>query len=243
MLIGGIHEGESLHSFLEACPSTNFYGFEIQPSPYAASKKKFEMYKNVQVLNLGFGEVEESGLTIGGPVGLEVAGIFSTQGSHWEYWGDQSETATVKPLSRWCDQNGIEKTAYVLIDVEGFEPKVLRGMELHRNSNQRRFSVFQYEMGGTWAERDPRHGNDWSPREAAQFLNDVGYDLFMIGKYNWMFVVPEFFQESISWWGSWPPDSNEGMGRTINGNILALHRKYSPDAVRDIVYSSANKAW
>ena len=57
----------------------------------------------------------------------------------------------------------------VVIDVEGFEPKVLRGMHLEDEKNQRRFPHIQYELGGTWAKLDPRHGGttEWSQHDAA----------------------------------------------------------------------------
>jgi len=210
-----VNEGQSIEHFLQSCPSANIHGFEIQPSAFRTASQKLERYKNVELHNFGFGEVEESGLHISGPVGLEVGGIFSVEGSHWKEWGEQADTASVKPLSLWCDLVGIERVSYLVIDVEGYEPKVLRGMELHRDRNRKRFSIFQYELGGTWAQGDPRHGNDWSQKESAIYLRDLGYDLFLIGENSWMYIEPEIFDEYTSFWesSSWPIDTNHGMGR------------------------------
>ena len=37
----------------------------------------------------------------------------------------QAETASVVSMATWCDERGVERVSYVVIDVEGFEPKVL----------------------------------------------------------------------------------------------------------------------
>ena len=67
----------------------------------------------------------------------------------------------VVALSDWADSMQMfDPFLYLVVDVEGFEPKVLRGMKLHLPRNQRRFPLFQFELGCNWAKYDIRHGND-----------------------------------------------------------------------------------
>ena len=63
--------------------------------------------------------------------------------------------------------------------VEGHEPKVLRGMHLERGY-AKRFPLFQYELGGTWGHHDPRHNNDWTQGRAAGYLQNAGYELYLV---------------------------------------------------------------
>lgn len=49
---------------------------------------------------------------------------------------------------------------YTIIDTEGHEPKVVQGMNLDQVESQKQFSLFQYELGGTWAQNDSRHGGE-----------------------------------------------------------------------------------
>jgi hypothetical protein len=138
-------------------------------------------------------------------------------------------------MAQWCDEHAVEITNYVLVDVEGYEPKVIRGMALENEKNQRRFSAFQYELGGTWAKRDPRHGatTEWSQKIMAQYLTDLGYHLFLIGSNNWLKVSPAFFDE-----GGHMED--EGFGKFIQGNLLCLHKTFSAKKVKEMVFASAN---
>jgi len=188
---------------------------------------------NVQLYNLGFSEKSASGIPIGGKG--EVAGLFTTKGTKFAKWGDSGESASVVALHEWCAEKGIERTEYVIIDVEGHEPKVLRGMRLDHDSNQRRFPVLQFELGGTWGPRDPRHGgeDEWTQQVAAQHLADHGYMLFLIGKSYWFPVTPEFFAPG-------PHSHSEGSGPFIQGNLLCVHHKYSRPALREVVVANGN---
>ena len=108
-------------------------------------------------------------------------------------------------------------------------------MRLFQAKNQRRFSAFQFELGGTWAERDPRHGQDWSQWQTAQYLTDCGYHLFMIGRHDWLRVVPEFFlHASIS--------KDEGFGAFVHGNLVCLHSRFGLTSLKNMVHASANLA-
>jgi FkbM family methyltransferase len=229
-LIGGVNEGGATLKLLEGCPNMKVIGFEIQAPEMEVAKLKLTPYPTVKLYNIGWGEREESNLPISG-TGV-IAGIYETTGTGRASFEKQEARATVIPMAKWCDDNGVEMTNYVLIDVEGYEPKVIRGMDLSKEKNQKRFSLFQFELGGTWARNDPRHANDWSQRIMGQYLADFGYDLFLIGDVNWMKIQPSFFDE-----GNHMLD--EGYGKFIQGNLLCLHQKFATDTVKEMVFASA----
>ena len=71
-----------------------------------------------------------------------------------------------------------EEVNYVLIDVEGKEPNVIRGMGLE--TNRQMFPLFQYELGGTWS--DSRHDpGQWGQYGVAMYLKALGYALYLMG--------------------------------------------------------------
>ena len=76
-------------------------------------------------------------------------------------------------------RQGIQsQVSYVLIDVEGQEPNVIRGMRLE--TNRQIFPLFQYELGGTWA--DSRHdAKQWGQYGIAMYLKALGYTLYLMG--------------------------------------------------------------
>ena len=230
-LIGGVNRGHATLVLLHECPNLKIIGFEIQTDEFAIAKEKLKPYPNVELFNLGWGEAEKSGLVISGARG--IAGIYETAGTGRAKFKKQEATASVKSMADWCDEKGVQTTNYLLIDVEGYEPKVIRGMHLNEEKNQRRFSVFQYELGGTWARNDPRHDKDWSQKIMAEYVVSFGYDLFLIGSQNWMKVQPAFFEEGSHM-------VNEGYGKFIQGNLLCVHKKFSAKSVQDLVFASAN---
>eukprot|EP01083_Nonionella_stella_P182753 658407_1 len=62
--------------------------------------------------------------------------------------------------------HGHQIVDYVVIDVEGWEEHVLRGMTLEQNYKQ--FPMFQVELGGTWV--DKRHSGNWTQADLTEYL-------------------------------------------------------------------------
>merc|ERR1719210_1691102 len=96
---------------------------------------------------------------------------------------------------------------FVLIDVEGHEPNVIKGMNLDLEENRRTFPVFQFELGGTWAD-SRRDKDQWDQYATAKHLRSWGYQLFLLGARQeqpvlWQ-VAPELFRDSRA--------NNEGYG-------------------------------
>jgi len=216
----------------------------MQVSLIAALRLRFEAHcwrytYNLTLHDVGWGEEARSELLISGIEGSATASLFDSRGTSYagdSNWGLQNFKASTVAMAEFCREHHIAATAYVVIDVEGYEPKVIRGMHLDEISNQKRFPHFQYELGGSWAARDPRHGgtSEWSQHDACLHLQECGYMMFMIGKQVWMEVGPEFFKEG-------PHMLDEGHGLFVQGNLLCLHSHFShPSLLRAAQLSSRN---
>ena len=143
VLVGGTNQGQSSLNILKLCPQVAFYGFEIQPSEYQVAKTKLAGYTGATLINKGWSEQKADAVPIGGPAG-ESAGLYDPQGQR-EWYVQQGVTASTVRLDEWTKENGIAQTAFVLIDTEGHEPKVIRSMGLEKDENRQKFPLFQFE--------------------------------------------------------------------------------------------------
>lgn len=232
VLVGGTNDGQSSQILLQWCPNVTFFGFEIQKEHFATASQKLavkEKYPSAVVLNLGWSDTDQTDVPIGGSG--ETGGLFDPEGQRG--WTMQSDTVNTVSLDSWTNVNSIDTVLYVLIDTEGHEPKVIRGMRLGQDGNARKFSMFQYEMGGTWAAEDHRHGNDpWSAYDMAVHLIENGFQLFLIGSINWLLLDAQFFNETGPAGEKNPVMHDEGFGPfVLASNILAMHPQYAPAAV------------
>jgi len=136
-------------------------------------------------------------------------------------------------VESWADvmrQRSIREVTYALVDVEGHEEHVLRGMRLEQHVSA--FPMFQIELGGTWS--DFRHAGVWSEADAASYLEALGYRLYLIGAihrkghfhphHTYMYspallpVRPSHFTvvKCLKW-------LNQKPGSGLQGNLLAVH--------------------
>jgi FkbM family methyltransferase len=225
VLVGGTNDGQSSMKVLTMCPSVTLIGFEIQKDHFRTATSNLEKYAHASVVNAGWDEVQAENKPIGGKG--TTGGLFDPKGQR--KWKQHGETATTVVMADWARENGVDQTLFVIIDTEGYEPKVIRGMKLHEKENQKRFPTFQYELGGTWAENDNRHGHDqWDQQATAQHLIDQGYLLFLIGRDHWLALNAEFLSLTTD---SNPATDNEGYGRFVQGNMLAMHPEFTPTAL------------
>jgi FkbM family methyltransferase len=223
VLVGGTNDGQSSLNILNQCPSLSLYGFEIQKENFQTAKNRFESgnFAYATAINLGWDEHAAEGVVIGGSG--QTGGLFDPKGQHgWQV--QQSNTAITVRMDEWTSAHAIDQVLYVIIDTEGHEPKVIRGMALDKVTNQKRFPLFQYELGGTWAERDARHGNDkWNQYLTAEHLLKCGYNLFLIGEKEWLSIDASFFNEADN-----PALQNESFGPFVQGNVMAMHSQFTP---------------
>jgi FkbM family methyltransferase len=224
VIVGGTNEGQLSEKILKTFPSLLFFGFEIMPRAYEVAKERLRSFERAEVINAGFSEYKLSQVPIGGQG--EGAGLFDPEGQRG--WSLSSEQASTVRLADWTRERGITKVKYLIIDTEGHEPKVIRGMDLHEMKNREKFYLFQFELGGTWADGDKRHGSDpWSQYETAIHLEKYGYDLLLIGRKKWLYVRADFFLAIDN-----PATLDEGFGPFVQGNLLAMHRS-TPRELRE----------
>ena len=251
VLIGGVNEGQLASHLLQECAVTA-HGVEIQHELVKIARERLlQCCPSATVHHLGWSNRPQERVrvaAIGGYGGLYSAEQLAAavrpdgrphilsrhasdalqQEAEWEQVGRGSFTNTVA-LSEWVEEElGLDSILYVAIDAEGHEARIIEGMGLEDERNRRRFAAFQFEVGGTWAERDPRRAApSWSLEDTANFLHHFQYDLYLIGENVYMRVHPQFFVEGAI--------HDEGFGRFVRGNVLALHREFVHPAIRDHV--------
>ena len=227
ILLGGMNEGQLSERILGSMPNISFYGFEIQEKYYNNAIERLSPFPHVHAVNMGLGDVRKSNIPIGGPEGPH-AGLYNPKGQWgWTVQRGGRGVDTI-PLADFAIQHGITNATYVVIDTEGYEPKVIRGMRLSSTTHQRRFPLFQFELGGTWAARDARHNNDvWTQKDVVQALDDWGYETFLIGEDDWLQVDARFFEQVNN-----PGMDDDGFGKFIQGNLLVMHRNYTDPGLR-----------
>lgn len=121
-------------------------------------------------------------------------------------------------------------TSFVKIDVEGFEPEVIRGMDLETNSDI--FPVFSFETGGAWRDDRSVSAKNFTLKSFVTMLDRFGYDCFFIG---YPYLLP---LTGINW-----DDSFDGFLRAPN--VLSVLRNSKPWKnlfmfIRHISFDSCN---
>ena len=251
VLIGGVNEGQLASNLLQECAVTA-HGVEIQHELVRIARERLlQCCPSATVHHLGWSNRPQERVrvaAIGGYGGLYSAEQLAAavrpdgrphilsrhasdalqQEAEWEREGRGSFTNTVA-LGEWVEEElGLDSILYLAIDAEGHEARIIEGMGLEDERNRRRFAAFQFEVGGTWAERDPRRAvPSWSLEDTANFLHYCEYDLYLIGDNVHMRVHPQFFVEGAI--------HDEGFGLFVRGNVLALHREFVHPAIRDHV--------
>lgn len=228
VLLGGTNDGQLSKTILTWCPNITFYGIEIQEQHFLRARSALAGFPNANIINMGWSENSEENVSIGGSG--ENAGLFNPEGQRgWEV--QEGKAVNTMPLEDFAIERNITRALYVVIDTEGHEPKVIRGMELDFTENQERFSLFQFELGGTWAALDKRHGSDpWTQKDTVQALEDWGYLLFLAGENDWLAVDSNFFEENSS-----IVMDDEGYGPFVQGNLLAMHKDFVPPELKDLI--------
>mmetsp|Transcript_75746 Transcript_75746/g.215776 ORF Transcript_75746/g.215776 Transcript_75746/m.215776 type:complete len:442 (-) Transcript_75746:436-1761(-) len=247
-LIAGVSWGQLTSVVVEHCPGLNVHGFEIQREEAAKAAARFRDSHSGVIIHAGVG-LSEAPMTAqvrvptATPTHAHVVEV--GDGGRWEGGvaveavGGGTLTTTLVSPAEWADEEGIGEFSYVVLDTEGHEASVIRGMHLEQERNRKRFPVVQFELGGTWAVRDPRRlpTEMWTQFDAASFMAYAGYDLYLVGDVGWLPVPPSFFDL-----GERPKESrwnDEGHGLFVQGTVLCVQRTHAPAALRRVVWSSA----
>lgn len=228
-IISGLNEGQSAKNILNSCPRGIIHGFEIQHGAYLTSMKNLKEYQSIYLNEMGLSNRSDY-LQVSGSG--EGAGIFPAEGR----WRDayQQGYVQVTPAALYVEKHHISQIQYAIIDVEGHEQEVIQGMELEYKAN--RFPIFQYELGGTWA--DSRRTGCLTQFTFAVYLQSLGYELFLIGEKNekpyLLKTPPEFYRYSI--------ENTEGFEQGgqkyfVQGNALAINWQYLEQSTKEYIKS------
>lgn len=217
IMVCGTNTGEGLGNLMRVCPASQAHGFDIQGYAVAEARKSFG--STVTMNHAGLAD-KPGVLRVSG--GGETAGLYADQSG-------KGETVNVTTAYTYVTEKGIPRVDYFLIDVEGAEQVLVRGMKLEENSAL--FPLFQYELGGTWG--DSRRIGPWSQFSFAVYLDALDYDLYLMGERHgnpaFLHVSPEFYRLS---------KVNREIGPYfVQGNCLAVHRKHAPPEIRKFVRS------
>ena len=227
VLICGVNEGQGTSVLVESCPSGLVHGFEIQKREFDIAAAKFAPNKNVVIHHQGLSETDGV-LPIAGDG--EIAGLYAPIG-RWEGSAQHRAVEVVSP-SHVLNRYKIPRVGYCVIDVEGHEQKVIKGMELETNSA--RFPLFQYELGGTWA--DSRRAGSWTQFSTSFYLEALGYDIYLMGATGETGMLlrtpPEFYRLSkVNHEGF----TNGGQKYFVQGNALAVNFQHVSVAVKELI--------
>ena len=216
ILLGGLNNGQLADFVLKHCKGPKIHGFEIQEDLYELLLLKYSPLGNrLKINNVGMSNVAgESPVASAGS--HETAGLFQTFRNQ-TVWDGSKKVRTIR-LDDYVDVNRLAGSVCLsIIDVEGHESKVLQGMDLSNRASD--FPVLAYELGGTWAKGDTRRAGSWLQSDAARFLTNLGYKLYLIGSNSLLSVDAAFFEESKA--------LDEGYGPFVQGNLLAVWEENS----------------
>lgn len=186
VVIGGINRGQLAHVFADNCRGAFTLGLEIQMGAYATAKASFPAasYPRVVLLREGFSDkaTNTTYASDGRNSDGELGGLFDPAAAHLPLTASAS-LVPVYPLPALHAREVLPRGAtllHTIIDTEGHEPAVIKGMVLGDVAHQRVFNTFHFEVGSTWL--DSRH-----PAGAATFpevvreLEGHGYLLYLVG--------------------------------------------------------------
>jgi len=231
MFVVGVNSGSDVYNLLRHrwfdVSRAEIFGWEANPDVFKQAAQLLSKFTIVKLYNKGVSDhAGEMNMTmIEGS--SEVGGLFS---SKWSWatkhgWKVKTTTVSVETWSAFLRSVQINFVPYSLIDVEGHEVHVIRGMELEIHADA--FPLFQYEVGSTWA--DERHSQEWTQEEMADYLNGLGYDLYQMGAIGAsprLLPVTSFTIRSVSYGRQNCSWTLAGRSVGMENNVLAVLRRY-----------------
>ena len=230
--MGGLNEGQFAEQILDACPNATLHGAEIQPGFFERVKTVLAKFPNARAHNQGWSDK---------PGDLYIVGAGQT--AHLSDTVPESTGAQkvhVDTLLRFAAGLMVNKqVSYTQIDTEGHEPLIIKGMALEQEAHQILFPVFQFEVGSGWDQFSKAR---WNQHATAVHLEQAGYELYLIGEHHYWRVYAAFFERgvgAINVNGYCNLDYNTTKQMFVWGNTLAIHSKFAPEGLLDVVRKSA----
>ena len=119
----GANHGIYTYYLARVCKFERVLAFEPNPIPFRILEKKTKSYKNVEILNIGVSDIQDSILSLNIPV--DSKGRQITTRSSFDSVHDRHISIDV-PVTT-LDSFELRNVAFIKVDVEGFEESVFRG--------------------------------------------------------------------------------------------------------------------
>lgn len=159
-------------------------GLEIQAGAFTRAKASFPAASFPRVVLLREGFSNKAGnvsyATDGASAEGELGGLFDARAVNLGL-AAAPDLVPVSPLPALHAREVLSRGAtlfHTIIDTEGHEPAVIKGMTLGDVAHQRVFNTFHFEIGGTWLDSRRPAGAATLP-EVVQELEGHGYLLFL----------------------------------------------------------------
>lgn len=230
VVTGGVNQGAAISPMLEACPAANIHGFDVQRSVFSKKgslRRLAHRYPNLHLHRIGMGATSGSQYNISRPgTAQEGTGLFDVPKDQRSILDGRARvrhigtvsTVRLDDFARGLVRPG--RVFYTLLDAEGFEPLVMRGMSLDTVGGQRMFGAIQWEAGQAWADARRPVGT-FDRFEQLQALESYGYENYLIGSTSkgeaeYLPIRPGCFDARLSDWSG-----------GVSPNVLSVHSRFA----------------
>jgi FkbM family methyltransferase len=146
----GANNGEWTQIGLSSFKQGQIHSFEIVPETYQKLTNHFVGYDSgrgakLYLNNLGLGDCAETILAYYSPHSTGLATCLPNFTEQFHGFTPEVRTVNIVVGDKYCSENGIDSITLLKIDVEGFEPQVIRGFDAMLKAN--RIDAVQFEYG------------------------------------------------------------------------------------------------
>lgn len=145
----GANVGNWSAALIDQNQECRVFAFEPSPATYASLKKRAEGHPHWRVFQAGMGD-QEGTLSFCDYGDNSVLSSFVSRESSIGLKPQRRVDVPVTTVDGFLAKEKLDSVDFVKIDTEGYEMRVLRGME--QALKARRISLIQFEYGGTWLD-------------------------------------------------------------------------------------------
>ncbi|MGA7385412.1 MAG: FkbM family methyltransferase [Methylocella sp.] len=141
----GANHGDWADLATKAFPTAEIHAFEIVPETFARLQGRFGNAQNIILNEIGLSDSEGALDVYFSPKRHLLATCVAGFSEAFHKYKPETRVASATTGDRYCAERGIESIDVLKIDVEGFEPQVLRGFQ--GMLSRARIDVIQFEYG------------------------------------------------------------------------------------------------